>query len=220
MAAKHIQKTKRGEGTSAPNEAERRLLESALTLFSERGFAATTIREIIERAQVTRPVLYYYFENKEQLFVRLIEAWFTQIGDGMDCVLSKKQSLRECLRDLALNAFRMADSNPAAVRLTLQAFFAPQVEGLPIDLRALWEKRFGRIVARMQEGLDEGTLAGADAETLARTFLSMIDMHILTKTHWPELALSPELAETIVRIFLCGASGPAKAKRPGKAINP
>ncbi|HOH51706.1 MAG TPA: helix-turn-helix domain-containing protein, partial [Candidatus Hydrogenedentes bacterium] len=52
------------------NEAEARLLESALKIFSEKGYEGTSIREIIEGAGVTRPVLYYYFQNKEDLFRR------------------------------------------------------------------------------------------------------------------------------------------------------
>ena len=43
------------------NEARTKLLESALTLFSQKGYEGTSIREIIQGAEVTRPVLYYYF---------------------------------------------------------------------------------------------------------------------------------------------------------------
>ncbi len=46
---------------TAANETVKRLLESALVLFSEKGYEGASIREIIERAGVTRPVLYYYF---------------------------------------------------------------------------------------------------------------------------------------------------------------
>ena len=47
------------------NGVEARVLKSAIKLFSEKGYSATTIREIIAEAGVTRPVLYYYFKNKE-----------------------------------------------------------------------------------------------------------------------------------------------------------
>ncbi|MGC9053361.1 MAG: TetR/AcrR family transcriptional regulator, partial [Candidatus Hydrogenedens sp.] len=53
---------------------EERLLKSALKLFSEKGYEGTSIREIIEDAGVTRPVLYYYFQNKEDLFRKLVES--------------------------------------------------------------------------------------------------------------------------------------------------
>lgn len=66
------------------NEAETKLLRSALTLFSEKGYEGTSIREIIEGAGVTRPVLYYYFENKEDLFRRLFETTFSELIQRID----------------------------------------------------------------------------------------------------------------------------------------
>ncbi|MBW2208934.1 MAG: helix-turn-helix transcriptional regulator, partial [Deltaproteobacteria bacterium] len=53
-----------------PEEQDARavLLEAATALFAQKGYAGTSVREIVERAGVTKPVLYYYFENKEGLF--------------------------------------------------------------------------------------------------------------------------------------------------------
>jgi TetR/AcrR family transcriptional regulator len=48
--------------------AKARLLEAGITLFAEKGYASTSVREITARAGVTKPVLYYYFKNKEGLF--------------------------------------------------------------------------------------------------------------------------------------------------------
>ncbi|MCE1227092.1 MAG: TetR/AcrR family transcriptional regulator, partial [Geobacteraceae bacterium] len=45
-----------------------RLLDAALQLFSTKGYAATSVRELVEAAGVTKPVLYYYFKNKEGLY--------------------------------------------------------------------------------------------------------------------------------------------------------
>ncbi|MEA2040283.1 MAG: TetR/AcrR family transcriptional regulator, partial [Thermodesulfobacteriota bacterium] len=42
-----------------------RLLVAGTTIFAEKGYASTTVREIVARAGVSKPVLYYYFKNKE-----------------------------------------------------------------------------------------------------------------------------------------------------------
>ncbi len=52
------------------------IFNSAITLFSRRGFFATTIRDIVEQAGVTQPMVYYYFGNKEQLFVYCVKELF------------------------------------------------------------------------------------------------------------------------------------------------
>lgn len=54
----------------------RELLEAALGLFIERGFAAARAEEIAERAGVSKGTLYLYFDGKEQLFTELIAERF------------------------------------------------------------------------------------------------------------------------------------------------
>jgi len=190
---------------SKANEAERRLLASALGLFSEKGYEGTSIREIIERAGVTRPVLYYYFENKEHLFRRLVESWFAELVEDMDRVLDGVEGYRQRLKVLIGNIFEHAEGSPEVVRLIFHTFFAPRHQAPKLDKDALWESRFTRIKGIMQEGIESGDFAACGADTLAMSFCGMMDMHIMTKTNRPHMELSQELGETIVDIFLDGA---------------
>ena len=190
---------------SKVNEAEKRLLASALGLFSEKGYEGTSIREIIERAGVTRPVLYYYFENKEQLFRRLVESWFAALVEDMDRVLDGVVGYRERLNVVIGNIFEHAEGSPTVVRLIFHTFFAPRHQAPKLDKDALWESRFTRIKSIMQEGLDSGDFTGCDPDTLAMAFCGMMDMHIMTKINRPHMELSRELGETIVDVFLEGA---------------
>lgn len=40
-------------------------MDAALELFSEKGYEAASVREICERAGISRPTLYYFFKSKE-----------------------------------------------------------------------------------------------------------------------------------------------------------
>jgi AcrR family transcriptional regulator len=48
------------------------ILASALTVFAERGYAATRLDDVARRAGVTKGTLYLYFPNKEELFKAVI----------------------------------------------------------------------------------------------------------------------------------------------------
>lgn len=50
------------------------LLEAALELFVERGFASTRLEDVARRAGVSKGTLYLYFENKEELFKAVVRA--------------------------------------------------------------------------------------------------------------------------------------------------
>ena len=51
----------------ASQETRERILEAALTLFRERGFAEATMREIAARAGVASGLAYYYFDSKDAI---------------------------------------------------------------------------------------------------------------------------------------------------------
>lgn len=190
---------------SSANEAERRLLSSALASFSEKGYEGTSIREIIERAGVTRPVLYYYFENKEHLFRRLVESWFAELVEDMDRALEGVVGLREQLKGLIVNVFEHAERSPHVVRLIFHTFFAPRHGAPKLDRDGLWESRYSRIAKIMQAGIDSGEFAGRSRESLAMAFCGMMDMHIMVKINRPHTTLSNELGEALVDLFLEGA---------------
>ncbi len=49
------------------------LLAVAHELFAEQGYADTSTKDIVKRAEVTRGALYYHFRNKESLFQAVFE---------------------------------------------------------------------------------------------------------------------------------------------------
>lgn len=61
------------------------LLEAALDVFVERGYAATRLEEIAQRAGVSKGTLYLYFENKEALLKAVVqESMVPLIAEGED----------------------------------------------------------------------------------------------------------------------------------------
>ncbi|GAB7539374.1 CerR family C-terminal domain-containing protein [Burkholderia sp. 3C] len=64
-------------GYARGDETRGRIIEAAIELFGERGFAGASTRDIAARAGVNAPALQYYFENKEGVLRACVEA----IGD-------------------------------------------------------------------------------------------------------------------------------------------
>jgi AcrR family transcriptional regulator len=55
------------------DDLARRIRVAAASVFAERGFAAATISDIVERAQVSKPALYRVYPSKSHLYSALIE---------------------------------------------------------------------------------------------------------------------------------------------------
>lgn len=57
--------------TAQGRERKQQLIDCAATLFAERGYAETRIKDIVDSAGVAKGLFYWYFENKEALFAEV-----------------------------------------------------------------------------------------------------------------------------------------------------
>lgn len=55
--------------SKAPEERRQEIIETALVLFSEKGYENTTIQDIAERMNVAQGLCYRYFKSKQEIFV-------------------------------------------------------------------------------------------------------------------------------------------------------
>ena len=66
-------------------EAKRNaVLQAAAQLFNERGFHATSLDDIAARLNVTKPTLYYYVKNKDEILLQCVSQGLTMMLEGID----------------------------------------------------------------------------------------------------------------------------------------
>ena|SRR5947207_1803210 len=63
------------------SDTRERIQQVALELFAERGYDKTSLREVAERLDITRPALYYHFKTKEDILAGVIDDLGTSIDD-------------------------------------------------------------------------------------------------------------------------------------------
>lgn len=81
-------------------ETRRRIFEVAIALFRERGFEATTVDEITERADVGRGTFFNYFPRKEAVLAYLSEERVALAEENAAALLDSQAPAREKLHDL------------------------------------------------------------------------------------------------------------------------
>ena len=57
--------------TAGTDEKRERILQAAEVLFDRQGYANTTMEQIVQQLGVTKPYVYYYFHNKQEIFETL-----------------------------------------------------------------------------------------------------------------------------------------------------
>jgi AcrR family transcriptional regulator len=129
-----------------------RLLTEAWRLFREHGYAATSLEQIAEAAEVTKGAIYGHFDSKEDLLLGAIEAapsppYFVLLQDGTH---SLKERLTEFGRELAEDPATV-DAADAAVRLEFTASLLRN----PDALRRFGENFTRRTAEVFEAGTDE-----------------------------------------------------------------
>ncbi|MBD8607765.1 MULTISPECIES: TetR/AcrR family transcriptional regulator [Aeromicrobium] len=84
--ARKTTKTSRRQDYSS--STKRALLDSATTLFTDHGYAGTSLDEVVAAARVTKGALYHHFPSKlalfENVFLRVQESTTTEIGKAIN----------------------------------------------------------------------------------------------------------------------------------------
>jgi AcrR family transcriptional regulator len=91
----------------ARSEATRRkIITSAVDLFTETGYAAIGLGDIIERAEMTKGALYYHFDSKEALATAIIEEGSANLWKAFEAIA---QSPAPALEGIIHGVFVVAD---------------------------------------------------------------------------------------------------------------
>lgn len=118
------------EKTKAGAESKKQLLEVALRLFAQKGYAGTTVREIVDAAGTTAPSLYYYFGNKEGLYVELMQLHCTQIESLLASQTQITESAKVRLKNLVDKIFCHVIEDKDFFRLMFTIYYGPP-QGAP-----------------------------------------------------------------------------------------
>ena len=74
-------------------QSRSRLVDTALRLFVDQGYEATSVGQILERAEMARGALYHHFpDGKKQLFLEVIDVVDHQLHEGFEEILRSIES--------------------------------------------------------------------------------------------------------------------------------
>jgi AcrR family transcriptional regulator len=101
------------------------ILNCALELFASRGYDAVGVQEIVEKAGITKPTMYYYFENKRGLLEAIMKEYSSNLLITVTKASSYNGDITKTLTDVATAYFNFAAKHPDFFRLQLSLWLAP-----------------------------------------------------------------------------------------------
>ncbi len=136
-----------------------RLLQAAARLFGARGYAATTVRDVLRAAGVTAPVLYYHFGNKEGLWLALVREGLARLEAAQQAATAGAGTAADRIRGLCRATFEVRRQHADLHRVVWEILAGPPAAVPRLDLRDLASRFVARLQGMVEEGVASGELA-------------------------------------------------------------
>lgn len=205
----------RGDRSTATRGA---LLKAGARVFVRRSLQGATVREIVEEAGLTVPVLYYHFSGKQDLYAAVIAEGRAQFRALLEEALAEPGDAIARLRRIALVHVRFGREDPVRLRLLCSELFRAPGCGEPAPAAGelnLWTR--AQIRSVLERADEAGELAVRDAAVAERLFTSILVGLMIEQARDPDkVVLDDALADHAVRTFCGGIGGepPAARGRP------
>ena len=179
------------------HENAEKILEEGWHLFQQKGYRGVTIDELCARCQLSKPTLYYYFQDKENLFVNVLQYKLR----GFHAAADQSGTLNERLAGVAVEILDSFQAEYSTILRDREHIKNP--ENLKKIRDAFHRELFGPLNAIMQAGLQQGKLKGDSADILTLIFLGIIN-NFIGKAAEMNIT-NAALAQTLTSYFLEGA---------------
>ena len=192
------------------------ILRAALKSFARCGYAATSVRHIVDNAAVSKPALYYYFKDKADLFQALVDQAHDQRYQLMQEAAERGRTVRQKLEEVVVAVFEFSLRNKELMRLAFATAFAASGE-MPGAMKCCEKghRNFTFIRSLVEAGQAAGELDRRfTADELAMGIYGQLNTYVMVRLLVPACPLDRQTARQIVRLFLDGA-----AKRQPRSVN-
>lgn len=142
------------EPETTDNRAD--IIAAARTEFSRRGYAATTIRDIAERAQVRMGTLYRRVSSKEAMLAEVLETYSGVLTEGVDAVIRSEGTVIERLDAVAYLLIHATRHFHEEANIVKFGWNGRETTGPFHAYRRQTRERLGLVEAAVADGLESG----------------------------------------------------------------
>jgi AcrR family transcriptional regulator len=149
------------------------LLDAALELFVEKGFAATRAEEVAHRAGVSKGTLYLYYPSKEELFKAVIgQSLGSRIAETAQQVDAWRGAMAPLLEGLLVQWWQRVYASPASGTFKIMV---SEIRNFPeiadFYVRNVIEPGSALIGRIVQQGIDSGEFRRVDVESVVNSLV-------------------------------------------------
>lgn len=168
---------------TASDKVRRKIIDVASALYAKKGFTATSIQEISEKAGVSLPVTYHYVKKKSEIMRMIMEDVLSTFQNNLTAQIKGIDDPLEKLGIAVVIYFRVVDQQKEKALLiyqksnSLEKASKSRVMQLEVEVSSI----FGEII---REGIEQGVFKEVDVDLMAYNIIMMAHMWILKGWHF------------------------------------
>lgn len=170
VASPFPDRRQRAADRAAKREA---VLRAAVRMFNERGFHATSLDDVAASLGVSKPTIYHYLGNKDQVLLECVSSGVAKLREAADAARGLPGRGIDRLRDFLVRYARinMDDFGRCVVRTGDEALSPDSA----LRFRALKREIDDAMRGLIEEGRADGSIATDDAKLLAFTLAGALN---------------------------------------------
>ena len=153
-----------------PEARKQEILETAMKLFAEKGYDATSVEEITATVGVAKGTLYYHFSSKEEIYNFLLEEGTKLLINNIDLKISKLNNSIDKLRAVALLQLRIITKYQNLITIYLSQVWGSDQRNQ--KCQKYITDYIGKIEEIVKEGIQSGELKDGNSGIIASEIFS------------------------------------------------
>ncbi len=193
------------------------MMQTAVQVFAEKGYHAATVRDIVQKAGVAIGTFYFYFPDKETLFVYLYEETGEFLAQTLEQAITSKELLHHQIAAGVQSYVNIALYEPAVIHLMLVG----GIGAIPSlhEKRSIFRERMTQMWQRpLDFASDDGNLPEQNTRRSAEMIAGACDEAILNLLAQPDAESSgPATVRDITLFILRGLGYNTQDKNSGES---
>ena len=152
------------------NKTKRKIFETSMKLFAEKGYDATSIEEITSIVGVAKGTLYYHFSSKEEIFHFLIDEGMKLLQNSITIKTAQKDNSIDKLKSIVLIQLKVLYKYEDFMTIIFSQLWGNGHRN--IECKQYTIKYLKLIEEIVQDGIQKGEIIDANPETIASEIFS------------------------------------------------
>ncbi len=154
------------------NKTKRKIFETSMKLFAEKGYDATSIEEITATVGVAKGTLYYHFSSKEEIFNFLIEEGMKLLQNSIDIKTAKYDNYIDKLKAIVLIQIKIVMKYEDLITILLSQFWGNEARNQKCKKHVYdYIKKIEEIV---KEGIEKKEIKEGNPKVIASEIYGLI----------------------------------------------